>query len=373
MARAAPIALGLALLALAGAAGAVPDKRVRRGRGRRRRGAARAPIRSGAARRRAPRARAPAAARAAQVAELVRRRDAARDAVLVFSSADFDEFAAAPGRDYHLMFFLNANYMAKNAQMNLPKLRAEYALAAQAFRRGPDADRIFFVELIFERTKDVIKRLGVNSLPFAFHWDPAAVVKEGRSIKLAKTSECAPRIQAYPWPAEDIVRCAADTSGLSGGEVDRPSVLKHPLFPLLVLAVIVFGGAAAWKLYCSPLVRITGLWALGALGVYWFSTSGGMYNIIRGMPLYYTNQQGKTIWWMEGRSGQLGAEGFLMGSSYIFFSATLASLSYVVPRIRSDGGRAVTSLVLVLLSAFAAMRILATYQGKTGISMRTFF
>lgn len=49
----------------------------------------------------------------------------------MFSNSDFEEFAATKGRDYHLMFFLNAHYMAKNVDMNLPKLRQEYALAAQ--------------------------------------------------------------------------------------------------------------------------------------------------------------------------------------------------------------------------------------------------
>jgi oligosaccharyltransferase complex subunit gamma len=76
---------------------------------------------------------------------------------------------------------------------------------------------------------------------------------------------------------------------------------------------------------------------------------------------------------LQGRSGQLGAEGFVMGSSYLFFSTTLASLTYVVPRIRGSAARGVASLVLVLLAAFTAMRILSTYANKSGIHMRTFF
>jgi hypothetical protein len=59
------------------------------------------------------------------------------------------------------------------------------------------------------------------------------------------------------------------------------------------------GGYVAWIIYNSPIVKITALWALGALAVYWFATSGGMYNIIRGIPLYYRGQNGKLVWWME--------------------------------------------------------------------------
>lgn len=66
-----------------------------------------------------------------QATKLVARQAASKDGIIVFSINDFEEFAAAKGRDYHLMFFLNAHYMAKNADMNLPKLRQEYALAAQ--------------------------------------------------------------------------------------------------------------------------------------------------------------------------------------------------------------------------------------------------
>jgi hypothetical protein len=66
-----------------------------------------------------------------QVTKLVARQAASKDGIIVFSNQDFEEFAATKGRDYHLMFFLNAHYMAKNLDMNLPKLRQEYALAAQ--------------------------------------------------------------------------------------------------------------------------------------------------------------------------------------------------------------------------------------------------
>jgi multisubunit Na+/H+ antiporter MnhG subunit len=62
-----------------------------------------------------------------------------------------------------------------------------------------------------------------------------------------------------------------------------------------------------------------------------------------------------------------------MGSSYIFFSTMLASLTYVVPRIRSSSARTVASLALVLLAAFSAHRILEAYHTKSGMRMRTFF
>lgn len=95
------------------------------------------------------------------------------------------------------------------------------------------------------------------------------------------------------------MQCVSRQTGLTAGQVERPTIVQNPLFPVGLLAFIVVGGTVAWKLYNSPIVRITGIWALGALAVYWFATSGGMYNIIRGIPFSYTNQQGKKVYWME--------------------------------------------------------------------------
>jgi len=113
--------------------------------------------------------------------------------------------------------------------------------------------------------------------------------------------QCGPKIATYPWPAEDLLSCVSRHASLTAAPIDRPTIAKHPLFPVGLLATIVVGGTVAWKLYNSPIVRITGLWTLGALGVYWFATSGGMYNIIRGIPFSMTNQQGKKVYWMEVR------------------------------------------------------------------------
>ena len=75
---------------------------------------------------------------------------------------------------------------------------------------------------------------------------------------------------------------------------------------------------------------------------------------------------------LQGRQGQLGAEGFIMGSSYIFFSSTLASLTYVVPKINNTTARAAVSFLLVMLAAFSAYHILEVYHTKSGMRMRPF-
>lgn len=66
-----------------------------------------------------------------QKAELIQRSKDAKDAIIQFKASDFDRLAAGAGRDYHLVFFLNAAYLASNSQMNLPGLRQQFSLMAK--------------------------------------------------------------------------------------------------------------------------------------------------------------------------------------------------------------------------------------------------
>jgi hypothetical protein len=74
---------------------------------------------------------------------------------------------------------------------------------------------VFFIELVYERSKDVFRRLGVQQLPFVFHWGPEAVAREGRSIKIPKSSEV--RVAGVAMCAElgvELLRCAMGRTAL---------------------------------------------------------------------------------------------------------------------------------------------------------------
>jgi hypothetical protein len=66
-----------------------------------------------------------------QKSELIQKAKHTKDAIIQFKTSDFDHYAAGAGRDYHLVFFLNAAYLAGNTQMNLPALRQNFALMAK--------------------------------------------------------------------------------------------------------------------------------------------------------------------------------------------------------------------------------------------------
>jgi hypothetical protein len=67
----------------------------------------------------------------AQVVKLMKMRDASKDKLILFTSHEFNEFAATPARDYHLMLFLSTNLMNSNEQLAMPKTKKEVILAAQ--------------------------------------------------------------------------------------------------------------------------------------------------------------------------------------------------------------------------------------------------
>ncbi len=95
------------------------------------------------------------------------------------------------------------------------------------------------------------------------------------------------------WKAEEMAGFVADRTGFKVDKIDRPSFFRSAFFPPAALAALAAGAWAAWLLYQAPFMRQLWIYALGSLFVFWFSVSGGMHNIIRGVPLYYFNQQGQ--------------------------------------------------------------------------------
>jgi len=299
-----------------------------------------------------------------------------KDKIIDFDLALFEELAASPGRPYSLVFFCSAESKMDSPQLQLRALRKEFALTADAFKRSKEsAGQVYFAQIRHENAKEVFLQLGIAGLPTIFVWDPSAktVTKAGKKITLGESKRCGGNISKYPWPAEELVKCVEDKTSTKAAAVDRPSATKHPLFPVAAVSFLVVLAYAAWKVYNSPIVRITALWGIGACVVFWFSTSGGMYNIIRGMPMVSVGQNGKVMWWMQGRGGQLGMEGFIMGTSYMVFSGLISAMTYVVPRIKNESVRGGASFLLVILIGLTAYGIFLAYFAKTSLRMRSFF
>lgn len=141
--------------------------------------------------------------------------------------------------------------------------------------------------------------LQVNALPCVVRIPPSLAVTDS-IIELSKGDKMLPDnvgTRNYPWPAETFIEFLGSRHGLKAAEIDRPSIYKSPFFPVLTLAGVLVAGYLAYKVHVVALLQHTALWALLSLVVYWFSVSGGMYNIIRGVPFFIRDRNGKLQVW----------------------------------------------------------------------------
>lgn len=363
-----------------------------------------------------------------RLSELRALRSKSRDRVIVLSTEQFERYAslAPPAggkskkgaetpsstkppseRPYALAVFMSAKHMMDSPKTRLRDLRFEYALTAKAFADAPPPEEapdsttatttdpdtplplprkdIFFVELWHHQSKDLFGRLGVKALPMVFVLNPshpgpkqggAGQIKIPEDDEMGRDGAAAAGFTKYPWAAEEMSAWLEKrVPGSKAGAVDRPSFVKSPLFPLAFAAFLAGGAAVAWKLYGSPLARHRGVWGAGALAVWWFSTSGGMFNIIRGMPLVGIDPRNpsRVAWWSSSRSVQFGMEGFVMGSSYVLFSVLLGSVVFKVPMIKNKGTRSGAAMAALSVAWFVLMRVLAAYDSKTGLGRQRQF
>ncbi len=74
-----------------------------------------------------------------------------------------------------------------------------------------------------------------------------------------------------------------------------------------------------------------------------------------------------------GRGGQLGVEGFTMGSTYIAVSAAFTTLTFVVPRLKDVGMRNALGAGCILLAVGVFFKIFSLYSWKAGYGLHTYF
>ncbi len=99
---------------------------------------------------------------------------------------------------------------------------------SQAYARGPDNGKIFFVDLWYAKSGALFTKLGATAVPFAFRWSSTIAPRSSGKIVIPEEDRLGKGIQTYPWPAESVVSFFAGRTGLAAGEVDRPSFLKSP-------------------------------------------------------------------------------------------------------------------------------------------------
>ncbi|CAI5459135.1 unnamed protein product [Closterium sp. Yama58-4] len=245
-----------------------------------------------------------------RVDELRELRRRAKDGVIRITDESFAAYIkAAEPRPYGVLLFFDAAKLHDNADLKLPALRREFALVARAYASkfladgAAPRDEVFFCDV----------ELQVNAR--AGHGLPVRA-RHGR------------RLRQVP----------AGGGGVDVGPIERPpKVSSTQVIVIAVLAVV----AAPFVLRALVTTRTplheAATWCVVGVGVYFFSVSGGMFNIIRGMPLFVPDHQhpGRFTYFYGGGGAQFGAEGFTIGALYTTVGLLVAFATHVAPRMRS--------------------------------------
>lgn len=276
--------------------------------------------------------------------------------------------------------------VAKTARKNL----AEYAKSANASSPASPLDTLFFATLDFESARESFHRIGVQSLPWVISISPEVPVPSDGDIEIL--GDAVMRHVRYGhrhWTAADFARFASDRveawrneeefSSSGSANADFPPAIvidESPPRPSVVnialgLAMLSGLAAVAWKLYNSALAKSYPLWTVACLAVWWFSTSGGMYNIIRGMPMVLPQRDGTMKLFLDG-SGQVGFEGFLMGTLYASVGLSFLLLSQAATRLSDEAGRRVAGYATLCLAWFAYRRVVSIHDWKTSFGWHSF-
>ena len=297
--------------------------------------------------------------------------------MIQLNSASFDKYASGKRRPYTLVIFLGAKHLLDKPNLHLRELREEFGYMAkthqaQADNASPGAGQLFFAELDFTESQEVFRRLNAQSL-FIFRLPQTMAVAVGENIKLKDQDMLRPeRHPKQPVPAEDMVSFVRDRTGYDIGRVDKPAVTQSWWSPFIALSFLSSLAYVGYKIMYADVMKNMLLYALATLFVYWFSVSGGMHNIIRGMPMVTINPQTKTPQYFMPGQGQLGTEGFVMGSLYTLVGLAFGLVVYVAPKAKSVSSRRMLAYGGLMVAFICFRQVVGLYTWKTGYHWRRY-
>lgn len=298
-------------------------------------------------------------------AELARLRDRAADKVPRLDDAAYGKYAegAAP-RPYALIIFFDAQELHKHRELNLQAARREFALAAAAFGKSAvaaadaaagNASRLFFCDIEFKSAQNTFKRFEYNTVPKVRFVPPS-----GKSEEVD--------LQRFPATADGVAGFLR-SKGLDVGTIERPPPISRAALGTIAAAAIISAPfVIRFLLTKKTIFHDPRWWCLTGLSIYFFSVSGGMYNIIRNMPMMMADQKnpGKAIYFYKGSGTQLGVEGFTVGGLYCVVGLLLAFATFVLPQLKPGTTQRVLMYACIGGSYLAVRQVLSLHEWKQG-------
>ena len=312
-----------------------------------------------------------------QVLELSQLQERSADGVVELDSASFDKFASGRRRAYQLIVFLGAKHLLDKPKLHLRELREDYGFTAKAhrdrFKRSEAEGKLFFAELNFEKnTQEVFRRLNAQTL-FIFRLPSTLNVSPGENIKLREQDMLKPEASAsQPINIDQMVSFVREKTGIDIGKVEKPTVFQAWWFPFVAIAFLSSILYIAYKVFYADFMKNMVVYALATLFVYWFSVSGGMHNIIRGMPMVTIDPNTKTPRYFMPGQGQLGTEGFLMGSLYTCVGLAFGLVVYIAPKAKAASTQRMLAYGGLMTAFICVNQVVGVYSWKTGYHWRKY-
>ncbi|CAI5532396.1 unnamed protein product [Closterium sp. Naga37s-1] len=301
-----------------------------------------------------------------RVDELRELRRRAKDGVIRITDESFAAYIkAAEPRPYGVVLFFDAAKLHDNGDLKLPALRREFALLAKAYASkfladgAVPRDEVFFCDVEYGQSEKVFHALAINGLPATRFFPAGTKSTRGQDMDF----------QSAPATADGFAKFLQAAGGVDVGPIERPpKVSSTQVVVIAVLAVV----AAPFVLRALVTTRTplheAATWCVVGVCVYFFSVSGGMFNIIRGMPLFVPDHKhpGRFTYFYGGGGAQFGAEGFTIGALYTTVGLLVALATHVAPRMRSAWAQRVLLFVAMGVAAASVRQVVQLDHAKQG-------
>lgn len=131
-----------------------------------------------------------------QVWELKKLRDSSSSGVISLDDPTFDKYVQGSDRPYSLFIFFNAK-LKESANLRMGELFSNFKLAAEHIRKvssenehAAAANKVFFVEMEFENSRNSFGRMGVQQIPWMIYLRGDATSGCARPLQLTRACSC---------------------------------------------------------------------------------------------------------------------------------------------------------------------------------------
>ncbi|KAH0916552.1 probable dolichyl-diphosphooligosaccharide--protein glycosyltransferase subunit 3B [Brassica rapa] len=304
--------------------------------------------------------------------ELVSLRSSSESGVIRLTDDTVSKFitSVSTPRPYSLIIFFNSIDLNSNP---LQEFRREFAFVSASFiannnNRSDVANKVFFCEIDESSDSEAFGLFGIQFLPQICLVDP---LMENLQDKTGRMEE-----EDVDGTAESVVEFIESRTNLTVGPLHRPPLLSKTQISVIVALIAISTPFLIKKvLKGETVLHNSRVWLFCTVLVYFFSVSGTMHNIIKGMPMFVRDHEdsNKLVFFYKGENFQLGAEGLSVGLLYNVVGLLLAYVTNALVRVRSVSGQRVFMMLAMVVSLLAVKKVVYLNSWKTGYEIQTYW